>query len=171
MTKERWVISDTHFNHGNMLRFLRDDGTPVRPGFTSAEDMDACMIDRWNTVVKPNDLVYHLGDIAIGATIARYLPRLHGRKYLAFGNHDRENLSVYAQHFIQARMWYVVDKTTLCHVPPHLGSLAGRPCIHGHIHYKTIDDPRYYNVSVENIDYTPRNLDELIERLHNVAMA
>lgn len=166
MSKNRWVISDTHFGHANMLNFKRADGTPVRPGFSSCKEMDERMIDLWNTVVRPNDIIYHLGDIAVRSALEDYLPRLHGKKYLTFGNHDKQDLSVYAKHFVQARMWFVVDEVTLSHVPIHPGSLAGRPNIHGHIHHHIIDDPRYINVSVEQTNYAPVNLDEIISRCH-----
>lgn len=166
MSKNRWVISDTHFGHANMLKFKRADGTPVRPEFSSCKEMDEYMVDLWNTLVQPNDIIYHLGDIAVRSSVDRYLPRLHGKKYLTFGNHDRQDLGTYAKYFTQARMWFVVDKVTLSHVPVHPGSLAGRPNIHGHIHQNVIDDIRYINVSVEQTKYAPVNLDEIINKCH-----
>jgi calcineurin-like phosphoesterase family protein len=59
-----------------------------RPFFTVAA-MDEEMIRRWNEVVAPEDIVYHLGDVAMKVqAIERILPRLHGRKILIVGNHD-----------------------------------------------------------------------------------
>lgn len=62
---ERFFISDTHFSHARILEFESDDGRPVRSGFSSVEEMDEAMIERWNSVVGPKDKVYHLGDVAI----------------------------------------------------------------------------------------------------------
>jgi len=33
-------------------------------GFETAEEMNNALIKNWNSVVKPNDIVYHLGDFA-----------------------------------------------------------------------------------------------------------
>ncbi len=45
----------------------------------------------WNEAVRPDDTVYHLGDVALG-TLTESLPyvgRLNGHKILIPGNHDR----------------------------------------------------------------------------------
>lgn len=80
----RWWTSDTHFGHARINELA---GRP----FASAEEMNRTLIDRWNDAVRPGDEVWHLGDVALG-TIAETLPlaaRLHGRKRLVIGNHDR----------------------------------------------------------------------------------
>lgn len=53
--------------------------------------MDEAIIANWNAVVGIDDIVYHLGDVALG-TIAESLPkvkRLNGYKICVLGNHDR----------------------------------------------------------------------------------
>ena len=82
-----WIVSDTHFGHNNMLKFKDKDNNPIRPGFSTVEEMDEHMIECWNSVVKDGDIVYHLGDVFFdnGHTV---LPRLKGRKRLLLGNHD-----------------------------------------------------------------------------------
>lgn len=53
----RFVISDTHFGHTNAWeKFKREDGSPLRP-FTSTEEMNETMVERWNAKVGPNDVV------------------------------------------------------------------------------------------------------------------
>lgn len=67
MPRDIWLISDTHFNHANILKFTDSrTGLPVRPGFESVDHMNEHMIERWNSVVKPGDIVYHLGDVVMG---------------------------------------------------------------------------------------------------------
>ena len=52
-----FVISDTHFQHSNILKFTdRNTGKPVRP-FQTVQDMDETMVENWNKVVKPGDKV------------------------------------------------------------------------------------------------------------------
>lgn len=79
-----WFTSDTHFGHERINELAN------RP-FTSVEEMNEAIIERWNAVVAPEDTVYHLGDVAMGK-IADSLPligRLNGTKILVEGNHDR----------------------------------------------------------------------------------
>ena len=57
-----WLLSDTHFNFPEMLGFTDWEGEMTRPGFDNVQQIDEFMIDNWNSVVKPNDHVMHLGD-------------------------------------------------------------------------------------------------------------
>ena len=52
--------SDTHFGHNNIIKFCK------RPWKTT-EEMNEALIERWNSVVKPDDIVFHLGDFAFAA--------------------------------------------------------------------------------------------------------
>ena len=104
MTKfvNRFVISDTHFGHTNSWeKFKLEDGSPLRP-FTSTEEMDETMIERWNAKVQPQDTVYHLGDVVINKKYLNLVSRLNGRKILIRGNHDIFGDDEYYQVFL---MW------------------------------------------------------------------
>jgi len=77
-----FFTSDTHFGHENIIKYCK------RP-FKDAAEMDKVLIRNWNRVVGPNDLVYHLGDFAVGGGPAGpYLDQLNGRIILIHGNHD-----------------------------------------------------------------------------------
>ena len=65
MSRNIWVTSDTHYNHAAILGFIDYQGQRVRD-FASVEEMNECLLDSWNSVVKPGDLVYHLGDVFMG---------------------------------------------------------------------------------------------------------
>ena len=73
--------SDTHFLHA-MVAGLR--------GFASSEEHDEAVIAAWNNLVRPADLVWHLGDVGLGneARVLRQAARLNGNKHLIAGNHD-----------------------------------------------------------------------------------
>ena len=57
--KHIFFTSDTHFDHKNILRFCN------RP-WETVEEMNQGLIDNWNSVVGPDDIVFHLGDVSFG---------------------------------------------------------------------------------------------------------
>lgn len=78
-----WFTSDQHFFHRNIITYCN------RP-YTSVEAMNEDLILRYNTVVKPEDVVYHLGDFSMSLRgLDKIVPRLSGRKRLILGNHDK----------------------------------------------------------------------------------
>lgn len=168
-----WVIADTHFGHWGVCKFLREDGTKLRP-WDNPDDMDKALISNWNSVVGDGDRVYLLGDVVINRRCLPILNHLKGRKVLVKGNHDIFKLKDYLPYFDDIRA-YVVGKTksggmyVLSHIPIHEGSLQRFSLnIHGHLHSGVVKDrngkpdPRYKCVSVENINYIPLDLNSVI---------
>jgi calcineurin-like phosphoesterase family protein len=146
------------------MAFVRADGTPLRP-WTSSERADEVMVERWNKVVRPCDKVYHLGDVAIPRSGLQVLDRLNGDKVLIGGNHDSKYDKDLPKYFRAVRAHWKLGDLALSHVPIHPDSLGKFRCnVHGHLHYQQVllpdgrIDPRYFNVSVERIDYTPIEL-------------
>ena len=185
MTKfvNRFVISDTHFGHTNSWeKFKLADGSPLRP-FTSTEEMDETMIERWNAKVKPQDTVYHLGDVVINQKSLHLVSRLNGRKILIRGNHDIFKDDQYREVGFEqihgVRVWR--DKFIMSHIPLHPDCVTDRfrVCIHGHLHANEVMreqdggmgatyteiDYRYLCVSVEHTNYEPLHFDEVEARI------
>lgn len=159
MSRDIWVISDTHFGHENIIRYCD------RP-FNSADQMDLCMLQYWNETVKDGDIVYHLGDVYFGAEGAKILPLLKGRKRLILGNHDNGKDQKLTGVFQKIQAWRMFPEfgLLLTHVPVHQDSLNVKKCpknIHGHIHKRSLNDDRYQCVSVEHTNYRPIHIDEL----------
>lgn len=91
-----FVTSDTHFSHARISELA---GRP----FPSVEAMDAELVRRWNAAVQPDDVVLHLGDVALGP-IQQSLPltaALHGRRFLVPGNHDRVSMATQSRSAIE----------------------------------------------------------------------
>ena len=168
-----WFISDTHFSHDNILTFTDKNGDLIRPMFDSADEMDEVMIERWNSVVKTGDKIYHLGDVSFNKTkMAKIMPRLNGTKRLILGNHDTFDMKFYRQYFqkIRASWRGLGHGIVFSHHPLHMSPIEKGfyVNVHGHIHQNRINDPRYVNICVEQTDYYPVHADVLIEHAKEV---
>ena len=166
------VISDPHFNHTNIIPYSN------RP-FKSLREMDAAIIDNWNRVVSDDDVILCLGDFCFGTkdNIPYYTNKLNGRKILIKGNHDRSKNLYLEAGFQDVMSEFILQpgqagnhKVILFSHKPRLGVPDGVVNIHGHIHEQTLDPANfklqnYFNVSVENINYTPIDLQEIIKRM------
>ena len=181
-----FVISDTHFGHTNSWeKFKLPNGDPLRP-FTSTEEMDETMVERWNAVVRPQDTVYHLGDVVINRKSLHHVKRLNGKKRLVRGNHDIFKDDDYREVGFESLygVRVFVDQFILSHIPLHPDCVSERfrVNVHGHLHaneiMQTVDpsgwsyeertprpDPRYLCVSVEHTDYRPLSFEEIQARI------
>jgi calcineurin-like phosphoesterase family protein len=160
-----YVISDTHFNHENILKFTGDDGKYFRK-FSDVHDMNEYIIDRWNKIVRPQDIIYHLGDVYFGheKAAAEILGRLNGRKRLILGNHDNPKAKPLYNAFQKIHMWryFPEYKALLTHVPVHPSAIRGSDInVHGHTHEKGSPEGPYKSVCVELTDYMPVELASL----------
>lgn len=169
MKHEQWFTSDTHFFHTNMLKFVDGKGHRVRP-FNSLEEMHELMVERWNGLVKPNDYVYHLGDVTLQyhGKFNELMHRLNGDKRLIVGNHDKLKQPGLLQHFSKVMLWHGFKEQnfTASHIPLMLGSLRdGQFNVHGHTHQNHLEDLHYINVSVEPREYYPVHMDQIIEEI------
>ena len=72
MNKQRiFFIADTHFGSDAVRRYEN------RP-FDSVSEMDKAMIERWNSVIAPNDIVWHLGDFSAEGCEKQVVTQLNG---------------------------------------------------------------------------------------------
>jgi calcineurin-like phosphoesterase family protein len=177
-----FLVSDTHFGHAGVCRFMREDGvTKLRP-WDNPEEMDEEMVRRWNERVRPNDKVYHLGDVVINRRALPTLARLNGDKVLIRGNHDIFPDTEYGKYFRELRAYHVMNGMILSHIPVHEASL-GRfgTNIHGHLHasrvkkargvdartgetlYSNEIDTRYWCACVEQTNFTPILFEDAIK--------
>lgn len=167
-----WVISDTHFNHENIIKYCD------RP-FENAKQMNDYLVEMWNSVVKPVDKVYHLGDVYMGPGFSREetvltLRKLNGHKRLILGNHDNGKDQILQGVFEKIDVWRMFPEFGLLmtHVPVHESSLFRGSTgnekepkkllnIHGHIHNLESPSEDHRCVCVEHIDYKPINIEGL----------
>jgi calcineurin-like phosphoesterase family protein len=155
-----FLVSDLHLGHANICKFLRSDGTKLRP-WDDPDEMDEAIIARWNSVVKPEDKVYDLGDCVIKRKYFPLLARLNGKKRLIRGNHDIFRTAEYLEYYDEIYGVRVLEDMILSHYPIARDSVNRATNVHGHLHGNDIADGKYYSVCVENINYTPVALEDL----------
>lgn len=158
-----FFISDTHFSHANFLTFRDVAGCVIRP-FASVEEMDETIIERWNSVVRDGDKVYHLGDVSFDKSRWPAIAvRLRGSKRLVLGNHDDIKRFDLAAYFKRVQLWRVFREYdfTCSHIPLAPDQMRTRFNVHGHIHEKPEPSARHICVCVERTNYTPVHLDEI----------
>ena len=175
-----FFTSDTHFYHSNIINFC---GRP----FKNVEVMNETLIANWNSVVGPDDIVFHLGDFCLGGSAewTNILNRLNGKIYLIVGNHDIKNLRQgYYSRFEHIAMQMHIEvgkqKIYLNHCPflCYGGAYRDTWQLFGHVHTSKqntgIDAPRLhmlfptqYDVGVDNNNFTPVSFEQvkrIIER-------
>ncbi len=174
--KTEWFISDLHLGHEKTCTvFKKEDGSPLRP-WNNAEEMNEALIEKYNSLVKPTDVVYNLGDVVINKKFLHLVNRLNGHKVLVLGNHDfHKNVDMH-DYFDEVHAILVKTGMVLTHVPVHPDSLSRFGInVHGHLHDKKVMmtakngskviDPRYFNVGVECIDFAPISREELVVKI------
>jgi calcineurin-like phosphoesterase family protein len=72
-----WFTSGFHSGHFNIIRYCN------RP-FANSQEMDAAILDRINACVKPNDILYFLGDFCLGSTESHGLSQASGVQHHQF---------------------------------------------------------------------------------------
>lgn len=161
MSTKVFFISDLHLGHLKALEF--------RP-FNTLEEHDQHIIDCWNSVVRPSDVVWVLGDVALNRDSLKKIDQCNGRKKLVLGNHDLYPIEEYQKwftHIMAVRRAY--HGLVLSHVPIHPCQLEYRwkANIHGHIHNEKEYDlgKGYVNVCCESVNYTPVTLEWVKSRV------
>ena len=169
-----YIISDTHFNHKNIIDYCN------RP-FKDINEMNNSIIDYWNKTVKEDDIVYHLGDFFLGSKfdLKDIVDRLNGTIYLIRDNHDRLTVKSYEDYgiIVLKNAPIIMDdyKIMLSHRPlPDTMIKDGYINIHGHIHQNKLEDTydnnlfdknKHINVSCDTLRFKPILLEKLLKEM------
>lgn len=137
-----FVTSDLHFFHKNVVEYCNRPWT--------VEEQTEQLIERWNSKVGTNDIVYHLGDFAFVnkkqiQKVLSILDQLNGDKRFIMGNHDSYSMWSEIAKLRPGSIAWIKDyhsttiegqKVVMCHYPlaswdrMHHGSFM----LHGHTH-------------------------------------
>jgi calcineurin-like phosphoesterase family protein len=172
-----WLTSDWHFGHD------REFIWKVR-GFASVEDMNEHIIAAHNTVVKPDDDVYVLGDLMLGDNEKgiECIKRMNGKHHIVWGNHDTSSRKTkYAElsNMVESNnvivLKYKKHHFYMSHYPTLTGNLENESLtqmtlnLFGHTHQQTnfyMDMPYLYHCGVDSHNCQPVLLDDIIEEMH-----
>lgn len=157
--KAMWLISDTHFDHKNIIKYC---GRP----FSGWREMNGILLNNWNRTLKNKDTVCFLGDASFGKNSKKpsyWLKKLNGNIRYIRGNHEGEPLGKDYEV-----LNYKGYRFLLIHDPNKAENFNGW-VIHGHTHNNNLrkypfihGENKTINVSVETINYKPVSLDWII---------
>lgn len=152
------VTSDSHLFHANIIKYCD------RP-FPNVDEMHRHIIDSWNAVVKPDEIVIHLGDYICGGSfdqIKEITEELNGFKILITGNHDRKGKQWFRNvgfSRVFKHRW-CMGMYCFSHRPQdaiYLHDNKIRYNLHGHSHKHDYGDP-FYNFGVDVVGYKPKKV-------------
>ena len=174
-----WFTADHHFGHKNIIKYCN------RP-FSSIEEMDEVMIERWNSMVGKKDVVCYAGDFTLGnGDIAeKYFKKLNGNIIVVPGNHDWKwtafdyKKPAYFRNLVRVDERTAIYNTkedgsginiTVCHYAMRVWPFkySGGIHLYGHSHGQTpvIQIPNSMDVGVDTNNFYPYSLDDVLEKL------
>lgn len=160
-----YFTSDLHFCHANIIKMNN------RP-FANVDEMNATLINNWNSVVTSRDEIFILGDFLYrgsGAQANDILRNLHGKKYLIKGNHEKylNDRDFDRSAFEWIRDYFVLEykdaQFVLFHYPILEWANYYRKSAHlfGHVHNNDFKHPeaRAINVGSDVNNFHPVSVD------------
>jgi calcineurin-like phosphoesterase family protein len=151
----RYFTSDLHFSHRNVITYCN------RP-YKDFVDMNNAMVQTWNDKVKPDDIVYVIGDFSLNPSqAALYTPMLNGIKHLISGNHDacfaKKERNIVHQKNIEQRYlnmgWASVSQSS------NLVLLDNTEVLLSHLPYAPNVGE---NLDIRYLDYRPKDLGSIL---------
>ena len=131
--------------------------------------MDRIIISNFNKIVNNNDTVYYVGDFAMFGNSRRHyiksiVNKLNGKKILI---HTYINIGFESVH-TSLRLSINKQKVVLAHDPAIKTVLNDDEIfICGHVHglFKVLPDKKTVNVGVDNWDFKPVTIEQIIQVL------
>jgi calcineurin-like phosphoesterase family protein len=154
-----YITADFHYSHENIIRYCS------RP-FPNIGSMNDALIHNANSIVRPEDMVYHIGDFSFSKPWSNVVSRLNGTWIFLWGNHDFKRLNGVPLHrAIELRRRG--KRIYMNHHPEECVGISGYDLYltaHSHEKWKVkvLEDKKLINVGVDVWNFTPVSLDKLI---------
>lgn len=187
-----WFTSDTHYNHSNIVKGTtcwENSEDKVRD-FNTLEEHNSTLINSINSLVKYNDVLYHLGDWSFGGyeNIKKFRDQLNCREiHLILGNHDQHiepidspyrELFTTITHKKELNLKISSNKSGkygkqlffLSHYSHQVWNKSHHNSIHlfGHSHGSLIGIGRSMDIGVDTNNLYPYHLDEILYRMKDI---
>lgn len=180
LDKNVFFTADTHYHHSNIAGPSISVWKEGFRDFDSVEQMDNILAFNINSLVKENDILFHLGDFAWGERNVEWFRELIYCKniYLILGNHDKE---IRRKNKLRSLFTEVYDFGTevminnvrfvLCHYSMRVwnGSHHNTSiCLFGHSHGKLPGIGKSMDVGVDTNNFYPYSYDDIINKMKNI---
>ena len=165
-----WFTSDCHFGHEKIIGYTN------RP-FKNVDHMNEMLIKNWNSRVKEEDVVFHIGDFCYKrsqVSYKKFADRLNGKIIFIKGNHDDTN--DVNTPIIDITIRHGGKTILLIHRPEDSSPFYTDLVLCGHVHnawkFKEMDFNGEYkwdcvNVGVDVWNYHPINITEILGEYSN----
>jgi len=192
-----WFTSDTHYHHKNIVKGTSEWKDLAETGshqslrdFSTLDEHDDALVTSFNSVIKENDILYHLGDWSFGGheQIKIFRDRLKCKNiHLIFGNHDQhiEKLgspykSLFSSLDYYKEISFKIDsqisgrygktKIILSHYAHRVWNQSHHGTIHlyGHSHGTLPGIGKSMDVGVDTNNLYPYHLDEIVDKMKGV---
>jgi calcineurin-like phosphoesterase family protein len=187
MTKV-WLASDLCLSHdvGNPDHMALVEGrTQFRWPNGAERSIGEYFFTAWEEMISGKDTIYILGNVALGATSYWFqrIREMPGTKRIILGRNDRNRVSWYSKFGFDVVVAYgegfvikspygnvlLTDRpmhTSHKHSDKYQKMFSANNCIlniHGSTHGKTFENHNTFDASLENIDYAPITLAQVLE--------
>lgn len=198
-----WLTSDTHFfhkgivswgkrpwKHSDFCTFILGNNDSCNCDVVAR--MNQGLIDNWNSRVKPDDTIFHLGDFAFQPNkqkegIKEIVKQLNGNIKVAKGNHDKvrqliefgikeenifekdyiiiDGIKFLINHFSFPAGMKEDDKTErpYCWIPEEHENGEVIRLLHGHVHWSYMLSKNSLNVGCDVHNWFPISADRVLE--------
>ena len=170
-----FFTADTHFDDPYSLQYFN------RP-FQSVDEMNRVMVEKWNSVVTENDMVYHLGDFTLDdiTHFTKWVNQLNGNLKILPGSHDQPWLKDFEAHekvqviaplisleFPELTVGASAQVIVLCHYSMQVWDRSNQGAWHlfGHSHGKLKGIGLSFDVGVDCTDFAPLSLEAVASRM------
>ena len=145
--------------------------------------MNEDIVKKWNSIIDDNDIIYHLGDLALGNVdeAIKYIKQLKGQIHLIRGNHCTDNkvekykeldniIDIKYADMIKYKKWNFY----LSHYPTMMGCWADQKKLwnlSGHTHSKDKfenKEHKIYNVAADAHDCKPVEIEQIIKDIKEI---
>jgi len=155
-----YFTSDQHFDHHNIIQYCK------RP-FNNVRQMNRRIINEYNNIITEKDTVYIIGDLTLyGPTqkgaVEQFVNKLHGKKHLILGNHDRLSPQQYLDTgILSVHTSLEINSFILVHDPAVSAIDRSKIFLCGHVHDLFKIAKNVINIGVDVWDFKPVSLEQI----------